>query len=146
MLEVRELTKDFGALRAINRVSFELKEDEIVALVGPNGAGKTTLVNLISGFLTPESGKITFRGRDITHASTYRRIKMGIGRSFQIIHLFEDQPVFDNVRTSLLSRYGMIRKALLPAEIHKDVTEEAQELLELVALSDKRQIIARDLS
>lgn len=146
MLEVREIIKDFGAVRAINRATFEIKEDEIVALVGPNGAGKTTLVNLISGYLEPDKGKISFMGKDITYASAYRRIKMGIGRSFQIIHIFEEQSVLENVRTSLFSRYGMIRKALLPAETYKEVTEEALEILDLVGLADKKEIIARDLS
>jgi len=146
MLEVKELVKDFGGTTAISRTSFEIMEDELVAIVGPNGAGKTTLVNLISGYLTPDHGKITFMGRDITYASVYRRIKMGIGRSFQIIHLFEDQSVMDNVRTSLFSRYGTIRNPLLPAGVYKKVTRETLEILELVGLADRKEIIAKDLS
>ena len=89
MLKVVDIVKDFGKSRVINAASFEVQEDEIVALVGPNGAGKTTLVNLISGHILPTSGKIEFYGRDITSASAYRRIKRGIARNFQITNLLK---------------------------------------------------------
>ena len=88
MLIVENLKKYFGDVRAVDDVSLEIKGGEIVSLVGSNGAGKTTLVNLISGYLMPDSGRIVFDDSNITYASMYKRIKMGIGRSFQTMSLF----------------------------------------------------------
>jgi len=98
MLRVSELIKDFGKMRVINRASFQVREGEIVSLVGPNGAGKTTLVNLISGHIRPNGGRVEFLGRDITNAPPHVRIRMGIARNFQITQLFQELPVLDNVR------------------------------------------------
>jgi len=146
MLVVENLKKYFGDLKAINGASFQIKEGEIVSLIGPNGAGKTTLVNLISGYLEPDGGRITFLDKDITYASPYVRIKMGIGRSFQLIHLFEESTVLDNVRTPLFSKYGKIRGVLLPADRYTDITKETLEILDLFNLSDKKDLVAKDLS
>ena len=114
MLVLKNVNKNFWDLKAVNNISFEIKDGEIVSLIGSNGAGKTTLVNLISGYLKPDSGTILFDDRDITQASAYARINLGVGRSFQIINLFENLTVLDNVRTPLFSKYGFIRRWLLP--------------------------------
>ena len=146
MLTVSDLTKDFGRLRIINSAGFEVKEDEIVALVGPNGAGKTTLVNLISGHILPTSGKIEFLGRDMTFASPYRRIKMGIARNFQITNLFPDSTVLDNLRICLFSIYGKIKNGLLPANYYKDITQEAAHILATFGISRKQNLLPGNLS
>jgi branched-chain amino acid transport system ATP-binding protein len=146
MLKIRDLVKDFGKARIINPTSFEVKQDELVSLVGPNGAGKTTLVNLISGHIMPTKGEIGFFGHDITYASAYRRIKMGIARNFQITNLFENSTVLDNVRTCLFSVYGQIRRGLLPAGHFKATTEEAIEILDIFAISDKKDRFPPGLS
>ncbi len=146
MLIVENLKKYFGDLKAINGASFQIKEGEFVSLLGPNGAGKTTLVNLISGYLKPNGGRIIFLDKDITHASPYARIKMGIGRSFQLVHLFEESTVLDNVRTPLFSKYGKIRIGLLPADRYTDITRETLKILDLFNLSDKKDLVAKDLS
>lgn len=146
ILKIRDLVKDFGSVRIINSVAFEVQEDEIVSLVGPNGAGKTTLVNLISGHIFPTSGKIEFLGHDITFSSPYSRIKMGIARNFQITNLFEDSSVLDNVRTCLFSTYGKIKRGLLPATHYKTITREAIKILEVFGIADKKDMFPMNIS
>ncbi|HDM10142.1 MAG: ABC transporter ATP-binding protein [Deltaproteobacteria bacterium] len=146
MLRVRELVKEFDKVVIIDRANFEVKEDEIVSLVGPNGVGKTTLVNLISGHLYPTSGTIEYRGKDITTATPYVRIKLGIARNFQITNLFDGATVLDNVRICLFSIYGKIRNWVLSANHYKDVTEEAIHILETFGLSDKANLFPDSLS
>lgn len=146
MLNITNLIKDFGKLRIISSVGFEVKDDEIVSLVGPNGAGKTTLVNLISGHILPTSGKIEFLGRDMTFASPYRRIKMGIARNFQITNLFGDSTVLDNLRICLFSIYGKIKNGILPADHYRTITEEAIDILGIFGISDKRDLFPPSLS
>ena len=146
MLKVKELIKDFGKVRIINSVEFEVKADEIVSLVGPNGAGKTTLVNLISGHILPTSGRIEFIGRDITFASPYKRIKMGVARNFQITNLFSDSSVLDNVRSCLFSVYGKIKRGFLPANHYRAITQEAIDILDLFGISEKKELLPPSLS
>jgi len=146
MLIVRNLTKHFGGFTAVDDVNLEIKEGEIISIIGTNGAGKTTLVNMISGYLKPDSGTIQFSDTDITNASPYIRIKLGIGRSFQLIQLFENSTVLENVRTALFSKYGMIRRGLLPADRYTLVTEEATEILKNFNLLDKKDLTPKALS
>ena len=146
MLKVTNLVKEFGKTRIINSAEFEVKHNEIVSLVGPNGAGKTTLVNLISGHIRPTSGKIEFMGHDITFASAYRRIKMGIARNFQITNLFQDSTVLDNVRICLFSVYGKIRNGVMPANSYKRITQEAVDILAIFGLADKKGLFPGSLS
>ena len=104
LLETSKLTKYFGDTHAVDQVDFSIGEGEVVSLIGSNGAGKTSLVNLISGLLQPDSGKILFRGTDVTHESVYGRIRAGIARSFQIVNLFDELAVLDNVALSIFAR------------------------------------------
>ncbi len=146
MLIVDSLKKHFGFVKAVDNVNLEIKEGEIVSIIGTNGAGKTTLVNLISGYLKPDSGRILFLDTDITYASPYVRIKLGVGRSFQLIQLFGNSTVLDNVRTALFSKYGMIRRGLLPADRYSSVTEEAIKILDNFNMSDKKELTPTGLS
>src|SRR4030042_2285085 len=146
MLIVKNVTKRFGGFTAVDDVNLEIKEGEIISIIGTNGAGKTTLVNMISGYLKPDSGTILFSDRDITYASPYIRIKLGIGRSFQLIQLFENSTALDNVRTALFSKYGMIRRGLLPADRYTSATEEATEILKNFNMLDKKNLTPKALS
>ena len=146
MLRIEDLVKDFGKSRVINSASFEVKDDEIVALVGPNGAGKTTLVNLISGHILPTSGKIEFLGQDITSTSPYRRIKSGIARNFQITNLFEDSSVLDNVRICLFSVYDKINRGILPANHYRDISQEAEGILHVFGIEAQKHEMPPNLS
>jgi branched-chain amino acid transport system ATP-binding protein len=146
MLAVDNLKKHFGFVRAVDNINLQIGQGEIVSIIGTNGAGKTTLVNLISGYLKPDSGRILFFGKDITYASPYFRIKLGVGRSFQLIQLFGNSTVLDNVRTALFSKYGMIRRAFLPADRYSSVTEEAIQILDNFNMSDKKELTPTGLS
>jgi branched-chain amino acid transport system ATP-binding protein len=146
MLIVKNLTKRFGGFIAVNDVNLEIKEGEIISIIGTNGAGKTTLVNMISGYSKPDSGTILFADKDITYASPYIRIKLGVGRSFQLIQLFENSTALDNVRTALFSKYGMIRRGLLPADRYTSVTDEATEILKNFNILDKKNLTPKALS
>lgn len=146
MLTVDHLKKHFGFVRAVDNINLQIGEGEIISIIGTNGAGKTTLVNLISGYLKPDGGRILFFDKDITYASPYVRIKLGVGRSFQLIQLFGNSTVLDNVRTALFSKYGMIRRGLLPADRYSSVTEEAIQILDNFNISDKKELTPTGLS
>jgi branched-chain amino acid transport system ATP-binding protein len=103
ILQVRELTKDFGGLRAVDRVSFELGEGESVGIIGPNGSGKTTLVNLITGFVKPDSGEVRFRGKVITGMPPYCIARMGVARTFQMARPFYNLAAYKNLVVPLFS-------------------------------------------
>ena len=145
MLVAKDLKKYFGNVRAVDHVNFEIKENEIVALVGSNGAGKTTFINLISGYLKPDSGKIYFMGKEITYLSPVARTKLGIGRSFQTPSLFENNTVLDNVRIALLSIRRKTGEPLKPVDAYEEITKEAQEILSLFGLLDKADLYPTQL-
>jgi len=126
MLEVRELTKRFGGLVAVNNVNLNVNRGEVRAIIGPNGAGKTTLFNLISGYLTPTKGKIYFQGKDITDLPVFERAKLGLARAFQIINIFPNLSVRKNIEIAVQAR---LKKTTGPLEIVnraslKEVTDE----------------------
>jgi len=139
MLEIRELTLDFGGLRALNRVTAELRPGAITALIGPNGAGKTSLLNCVNGFYRPTSGKITHDGRLITGLPPHRLARLGIGRSFQQIELIPQATVLENLMVGrhLHVRSGWASSCLFwgPAEReevrHREAVEEIIEWFEL---------------
>ncbi len=101
ILETKKVTIRFGGLTAVNCVDFQLRKGEIRALIGPNGAGKTTLFNLVTGVLRPNSGGVFFKGREITKLPPYRRIKLGMGRSFQLVNLFPELTVEKNIEIAI---------------------------------------------
>ncbi|MFX0080676.1 MAG: ABC transporter ATP-binding protein [Candidatus Hodarchaeota archaeon] len=134
LLEVRNLTKKFGGLTAVNDFSFEIKRGEFVGLIGPNGAGKTTVFNLISGFEKPSSGKIRFDGIDITGLKPYKIVNLGIARTFQLVRSFKFLSLLDNVTVSCLSARGK--------EVSKKIGTDqyASAILGSVGLVDKARI------
>lgn len=141
-----ELKKYFGDTRAVDGVDFTVTEGEFLSLVGSNGAGKTSLVNLISAFLTPDSGQILFEDRDITYSSINQRVKAGISRSFQIVNLFDGLSTFDNIALSIFSRQGKTLKLMSLADHDEEVAGETMELLELFKLEDMQHMTAGGLA
>jgi len=130
LLNVRGLTKRFAGLVALSDVSFELRGGEILGLIGPNGAGKTTLINMISGTLSPTEGHIAFDGHDLESLPAYRRARLGIGRTFQIMRPFPGLTVLDNVAVGALFGTGGDRE--LPR-----ARALAREKLEFVGLAHR---------
>ena len=114
MLETSQLCKSFGGVHAVDHVNFKLSKGEIRAIIGPNGAGKTTLFKLIMGVLKPDSGRIFFKGRDITQLPPYKRTKLGLGLSFQLINIFPNLSVWKNVELAVQAFY---KKRFGPLEI-----------------------------
>lgn len=103
LLEVKEITKKFGGLIAVNRLSLSIEEGEIVALIGPNGAGKTTAFNVISGVYKPDKGRVQFDGKDITGLKPYQICRLGLARTFQVCRPFCGISVLDNVMVGAYS-------------------------------------------
>ena len=99
LLKVEDISLSFGKVVALNEVSLDVRDDEVLAVIGPNGAGKTCLLNCLSGFYRPQSGKIYFKGREISNVPSHRRASMGIGRTFQGIQLFLGMTALDNIMT-----------------------------------------------
>ncbi len=137
ILKVDKISKHFGGLKAVNGISFELKHKDILAVIGPNGAGKTTTFNLISGVLPLTSGEIYFRSMDITNMQTNKRCKLGIGRTFQIMQLFEDMSVLDNITTGAI--FGHANASL------KQAKKRAEEICERLNLSDYKDYDSTEL-
>jgi branched-chain amino acid transport system ATP-binding protein len=103
ILKVEKIGKHFGGVQAVLGVSFELRQGEFLGVIGPNGSGKTTLVNLITGFVKPDSGKVIYRGKDITGKMPYTIAGLGIARTFQMVRLFYNLPAFKNIIIPLCS-------------------------------------------
>ena len=146
LLETTRLTKYFGDTHAVDQVDFSIGEGEVVALIGSNGAGKTSLVNLITGLLQPDSGRILLRGADVTHQSVYRRIKAGIARSFQIVNLFDELTVLDNVALSIFSREELTRFFWTLADHQHLIWQEAHDILRRFGLEPKSSMLAGGIS
>jgi ABC-type branched-subunit amino acid transport system ATPase component len=103
LLKVSGLYKNFGGVRAINDLSFELEQGELLGLIGPNGSGKTTAVNLITGFVKPTEGKVVYRDRNITGLPPYKIVRLGIARTFQMVKPFYQLPAYKNMIIPLCS-------------------------------------------
>jgi ABC-type branched-subunit amino acid transport system ATPase component len=103
LLEVAELRKNFGGVQAIDDLNFEIVEGELLGVIGPNGSGKTTAVNLISGFVKPTEGNISYRGKDITGWPPYKIVRLGIARTFQMVKPFYQLPAYKNMIIPLYS-------------------------------------------
>ena len=126
ILEVKGLTRRFGGLVAVNNLDFSVAQGEILAVIGPNGAGKSTAFGLVSGFLRPDAGRVSFDGRDITGLAPHRIVERGLARSFQIVEIFADMTVVDAVTAAALLRLPL-RKAM----------DRANEILVRVGLASK---------
>ncbi|MDY7036645.1 MAG: ABC transporter ATP-binding protein [Thermodesulfobacteriota bacterium] len=131
LLEVKNLNKDFGVLKAVRDASFEIGRNEIVGLIGPNGAGKTTMIRLITSLLKPTSGTIKFKGEDITRQSIWGIVNKGIACTFQIVKPFRDLPVIANVMVSCLCP-----RASQQGDWVKMVEVRAKDALEFCGIAD----------
>lgn len=136
LLEIRNISKRFGGLLALNNVSFNVHEGTIHGLIGPNGAGKTTLFNVIAGAFPPSAGSVSYRGEDITAMPSHRMAGIGIGRTFQIMKPFGSMSVLENVRIATYGRTGSTDEA----------TAEAARVIEMVGLERWRDQPAGELS
>lgn len=135
ILEIKNLSKHFGGLKAVDNVSIALEEGEMLGLVGPNGSGKTTLFNLISGMLKVTRGAIVFKNEDITKYKTNKRVVKGINRTFQVVRPFSSLTVYENIKVGCLSH----------VERHENIHQRVLNLIESVGLKEFANEESRNL-
>jgi branched-chain amino acid transport system ATP-binding protein len=145
-LVVEDLSKSFGALKAVDQVSLEVRAGEIHAVIGPNGAGKSSLVNLITGFLAADHGRVLFVGRDITAAPAPERARAGLARTFQISNLIASQTALANVMLAVQAREGSSLGFIKPFLTDRAIRLPAFEYLERVGLGARGDVPVHQLS
>ncbi|HPC85002.1 MAG TPA: ABC transporter ATP-binding protein [Smithellaceae bacterium] len=146
ILETKALKHSFGALDVLFGVDLQIEEGERHAVIGPNGAGKTTLFNTITGTYHPTSGKVFFKGKDITGYPPHKLARIGIGRSFQITSTFTNLTAFQNIRLAILSKDGVRFNLFRRVDKMGKVTEETDEMLKRINLYEDRNTPASALS
>ena len=145
MLEVEGLSRHFGALAALNDVSFQVRPGEIFSVIGPNGAGKSTLFNVITGLHAPTAGRVRFRGDDITGRAPEIINRLGVAKTFQITNIFPEISVLENVRVACQSR-APISGRLASLWRRPDVDRRVEALLDAFGLTARREELAENLS
>jgi branched-chain amino acid transport system ATP-binding protein len=151
LLELRELTRRFGGLVAVDRVSLAVERGTITSIIGPNGAGKTTLFNMVSAVFPPSAGTILYEGRDITGIASHRLTRLGIGRTFQNLALFKHESVIDNI---LVGMHAHLRTTILSAPLFLgparreecEARRRAEEIVEFLEIEDIRDAPVGTLS
>lgn len=144
ILEVLNLSRSFGGITAVDRVSFDLEEKQILAMIGPNGAGKSTCFNLVNGQLRPDSGSIKINGQQVVGLTPRHVWRLGVGRTFQITSIFASMTVLENVQMALVSYHQQTRS--LFSKVRNLYVDEARALLELVRIEDQAHRVCGLLS
>ncbi|WP_323791111.1 ABC transporter ATP-binding protein [Nocardioides sp.] len=150
VLEINDLSIHFGGIKALQHVSIKAGEWEIVGIIGPNGAGKTTLFNCITGFYTPTSGTVSYRGQDISRLPVHKRTALGIGRTFQNVGLVKNATVLENLLTAQHLQVGYEPVAGIlgsPGSFAEEarLSERGEQILELLELTDVARARVADL-
>ncbi len=146
ILRTENLTIKFGGQTAVDHVNFVMPPRHFKSIIGPNGAGKTTFFNLISGELKPTEGDVFYKGQSLAKLSAVERTRAGLGRSFQITNVFPNLTVLENVRLALQSKEKIRYQMLRHFSYYKKLHTQAEELLDIVLLSNKALFIANQLS
>jgi branched-chain amino acid transport system ATP-binding protein len=144
LLEIREVSKAFGGVQAVNRVSLDVVKGDLMSVIGPNGAGKTTLLNMISGFYHPDRGHIVLEGTDVTHAPPFRVAERGVARTFQNIALFRGMTVLDNL---MLGRHVHMKTGVLGAFVYWGLAQKeevahrkrVEDIIDFLGIQDLRR-------
>ncbi|WP_440640918.1 branched-chain amino acid ABC transporter ATP-binding protein/permease [Bradyrhizobium sp. PUT101] len=146
ILEVRRLSRNFGAVVTAREIDLQIKSRGLHSLIGPNGAGKTTFFNMLSGVLSPSGGRIFFEGRDITRTSVHQRARMGIGRSFQIVRIFPQLSAYENVR--IAAQAGASSRFVFWKDAYgfDDLNQHTWTLLDTVGLADRADTLCENLA
>ena len=146
LLHVDGLCKSFGALRATDQVSFEVRQGETHAIIGPNGAGKTTLIGQLAGNLRPDAGTIRFAAEDITALAAPARSRRGLARSFQITSVYRDFSALDNVTLAVQAHAGSSFRFWRPARSDESLRTPARAILAEVGLGERADVLAANLA
>ena len=150
LLQLKNVTKQFGGLIAVDNVSFDVEKGSIFGLIGPNGAGKTTIFNLITGIYKVTEGEILFEGKETNSMQPYQVAELGITRTFQNIRLFKKLTTYENILTACHynARYGLMDAILRNKRFkteEKGLLDQAEELMNIMGLEDRREVIAGNL-
>ena len=146
LLDVRQLAKSFGALRATDQVDLAVTAGETHAIIGPNGAGKTTLIGQLAGNLRPDAGTIRFSGEDITRLPAHARSRLGFSRSFQITSIYRDFTALENVALAVQAHAGHSFRFWKPARGDSSLVEPAVRVLQKIGLEERKDVLAAELS
>jgi branched-chain amino acid transport system ATP-binding protein len=146
VLRIEDLRKNFGALAVTDGITLDVRPGELHAVIGPNGAGKTTLINQVSGFLTPDSGRILFEGHDITALPVHARAGLGLARSFQITSILPGFSALENVALAVQARAGSSFRFFAQASAERGLNDPARAALEEVGLVARADVPAGELS
>lgn len=146
ILETRGLSNHFGMICTADRLDLRIEEGVLTSIIGPNGAGKSTLINLLTGYLPVQSGRVFFKGREITRYPVHKRVRRGICRSFQIVNIFPRLTVSQNVMIPVLSLAGRSWRPFAKATLERDAHREVEEVLDRIGLAVERNTPAGALS
>lgn len=146
LLEIQRLNKSFGRVVAAHDIDLVFQPGVLTSIIGPNGAGKSTLINLLSGSIHPDAGRILFEGKDITRLPIYRRVRMGLCRSFQVVNVFPELTVFDNIQIPLLALRKRAHRLFRPVAGETDVHQDVMKILDRVGLCAQAWTTASALS
>ena len=146
ILQIKNLNKSFGRVQAASNVNLDIEEGVLTSIIGPNGAGKSTLINMLSGSLAPDSGEIVFQGANITDWPVYRRVRMGLCRSFQVVNVFPELSVFENIILPVLTVRNRSRRIFRSLARESEVHRDVDEILENIGLKAEAATVASALS
>jgi branched-chain amino acid transport system ATP-binding protein len=146
ILRTEKLSKAFGKVVTARELDIEIVAGELTSIIGPNGAGKSTLINVLTGALPADSGRVFFQGQDITDLPVHRRVRMGLCRSFQVVNVFPDLTVFENVEIPTLALSRRSHRLLAAVSGEREARRKVEAVLERVSLADKARVAARALS
>lgn len=146
LLRTEKLKKYFGVVSAADSIDLQFEEGVLTSIIGPNGAGKTTLINLLTGNIFPDSGKVFFNEEEITYLPIHKRVKMGICRSFQIMNIFPKLTVFENIQIPIFASFNKSLSFFKSVHDHLEVKERVEKLLNEIGLIEKKNLPAGTLS
>ena len=145
ILEAQDVTVFYGAFCALAGVSLAVRDGEFVSIIGPNGAGKSTLINVLTGVLHPTSGDVRFNDRDVRGIGPVALARLGMARSFQLVHIFPDLTVLETLQAAVVSRLGRGTRLFASLAGDRQVQAQALEVAELFGLADKRHAASKHL-
>jgi branched-chain amino acid transport system ATP-binding protein len=138
LLEIQRLSKSFGRVVTALNLDITFESGVLTSIIGPNGAGKSTLINMLSGSLSPDSGRILLEGLEITDLATHRRVQLGLCRSFQVVNVFPQLSVFDNLQIPMLAIHHRARRFFRPLSGERGVHDEVDEILLRIGLGGEK--------
>ncbi len=146
LLQIENLNKSFGRVQAAVNINLTFEEGVLTSIIGPNGAGKSTVINMLSGSLPADSGRVFFQGQDITDMPIHRRVRLGLCRSFQVVNVFPELTVFDNIQLPALAVRNRSRRLFGSLRKETEVQREVNEILEMIGLAAEAGTTASALS